>query len=175
MYAAHFAAGLAIGARAPRAPMWALLAGAFLPDVVWIGLSCAGAEPAETGVFFDDWSHSLVSVLILATLFALCFVRKGRGVWLPTWLAVASHFVLDAPIHPRPLALYPYAAARMPWDLWHWGEAAGPLGFLNYWWLQLAVTVALLAVYVLGMRRQNFAPNLAWATVLGVVGLHLVF
>jgi hypothetical protein len=175
MYAAHFAAGLAIGARAPRAPMWALLAGAFLPDVAWIGLSCAGVEPAGTGVFFDDWSHSLVSVLILATLFALCFVRSGRGVWLAIWLAVASHFVLDAPIHPRPLALYPHAAIRVPWDLWHWGETPWALGFSHYWWVQLAVTLTLLAVYVAGVPRRNFAPNLAWATVLLVLGLHLVF
>jgi len=175
MYAAHFATGLAIGGAARRAPMWALLLGAFLPDLVWIALAAGGVEPAGASVFFDDWSHSLLSILLQATLFALCFARRGVGVWMPVWLAVGSHFPLDAAIHPRPIAFYPYSAAHIPWDLWHWGEARAWLGFTHYWWVQLGITFPLLYVYVLGMKRQDFAPRLAWATVLTVAGLHLIF
>lgn len=175
MYAAHFAAGLAIGARAPRAPIWALLAGVFLPDLVWIALSATGVEPAAPSLFFDDWSHSLLSVIVLASLFALCFARRGAAVWIPVWLAVASHFLFDAIIHPRPIAVYPHSAMHIPWDLWHWGEARTALGFTHYWWVQFGIVVPLLCIYALGMRRQNFAPNLAWATVLTVLLLHLVF
>jgi hypothetical protein len=174
MYAAHFAAGLAIGARARRAPMWALLGGAFVPDIVWIALSAAGAEPAGSSVFFDDWSHSLLSVTLEATLFALCFVRGGKAVWLPVWLAVASHFLLDAIIHPRPVALYPHSAIHVPWDLWHWGETRAALGFTHYWWVQLGIIFPLLGLYVVGMRRQKFPLDLAWATVLTFLGLHLI-
>jgi hypothetical protein len=116
MFAAHFAAGLAIGARARRAPMSALLAGAFLPDVVWIGFAAVGVEPSAPSVFFDGWSHSFVSVLVEATVFALFFAYKGVRVWLPVWLAVMSHVVLDAIIHPSPLALYPHASLRVSWD-----------------------------------------------------------
>ena len=174
MYAAHFAAGLAIGARARRAPMWALLAGAFLPDIVWISLAAAGVEPATTSMFFDDWSHSLISVAIEASVLALCFVRGGRGIWIPVWLAVFSHFLLDAIIHPRPVALYPHSAIHAPWSLWHWGETQVVLGFTHYWWVQFGLTVPLLYVYVMGMRRQKFALDLTWATVLTVLGLHLI-
>jgi hypothetical protein len=174
MYAAHFAAGLAIGARAPRAPMWVLLAGAFLPDIVWIALSAVGVEPATASVFFDDWSHSLVSVSLEATLLALCFVRAGKVVSVPIWLAVFSHFVLDAIIHPRPVALYPHSTIHVPWDLWHWGEARATFHFTHYWWLQLCIIVSLLCLYLIGMRRQKFALDLTWATVLIVLGLHLV-
>src|ERR1700678_4029770 len=110
MYAAHFAAGLAIKGRAPKAPTWALLTGAFLPDFFWIGFAAIGLEPATSKVFFDDWSHSLVSVLVEATAFALLFYRRALTVWLQVWLALISHYFLDLPIHPKPIALYPHAA-----------------------------------------------------------------
>lgn len=174
MFAAHFAVGLAIGARAPRAPMSAMLAGAFLPDVVWIGLAAAGVEPSAP-VFFDDWSHSFVSVLCIATVFALFFAAKGAGVWLPVWLAVMSHVVLDAIIHPRRIALYPYASLRVPWELWRWGSLPGALGLSHYWWVQAGVVAALLGVYGIAALRAEFPPNLVGATVLLVLGLHLIF
>ena len=39
MYAAHFAAGLAIKGKVEKAPLWALLIGAFVPDFIWIVLA----------------------------------------------------------------------------------------------------------------------------------------
>jgi hypothetical protein len=47
MYSPHFAAALAIKSTAPRAPLWALLTGAFLPDMLWIALARLGVEPAQ--------------------------------------------------------------------------------------------------------------------------------
>jgi hypothetical protein len=175
MYAAHFAAGLAIGARAPRAPIWALLAGCFLPDLIWIVLATSGVEPADSSAFFDDWSHSLVSILVEASLFALIFVRRGVKVWGPIWLAVASHFPLDALVHPKPLALYPHAAWHAPWDLWAWGASKTPLLFTHYWWLQFGIVVPLVVVYAIGARQQALATNLIAATALILLGLHLLF
>src|SRR3954468_15238843 len=110
MYAAHFAAALVIKTRAPEAPTWALMAGAFLPDFIWVALGLAGVEPSQGPAFFDDWSHSLVMVALYATLFALVFGRRGLSVMAPLWLAVLSHFLLDLPIHPKDLALYPHSA-----------------------------------------------------------------
>jgi hypothetical protein len=147
MFAAHFAAGLAIGARARRAPMSALLAGAFLPDVVWIGLAAGGVEPSAPSVFFDGWSHSFVSVLVMATVFALFFAHKGVRVWLPVWLAVISHVVLDAIIDPTPIAPYPHTSLWVPWDLWRWGALPSTLGFSHYWWIQLPIVAVLLGAY----------------------------
>lgn len=174
MFAAHFAVGLAIGARA-RAPMSALLAGEFHPDVVWIGLAAAGIEPSASSVLFDGWSHSFVSVLVEATVFALFFARKGVRVWLPVWLAVMSHVVLDAIIHPSPIALYPHASLRLPWDLWRWGSLPAGLGFSHYWWVQFAIMAALLGVYVTASLRSSFPRNLVGATVLLMLGLHWIF
>lgn len=175
MYAAHFAAGLAIGARAPRAPIAALLAACFLPDLVWIVLAACGIEPADPRVFFDDWSHSLVSILIEASVFALFFLRRGAQVWVPVWLAGASHFLLDVLIHPRPLALYPHAQLHAPWDLWSWGASRTPLLFSHYGWVQLGIMVPLVAVYAVGARRQALPANLVAATALTLLGLQLLF
>lgn len=175
MYAAHFAAGLAISSRAPRAPLWALLAACFLPDIVWIVLAASGVEPAGPSVFFDDWSHSLASIVVEASLFALLFIRRGLYVWLPIWLAVASHFLLDVLIHPKPLALYPHATWHAPWDLWSWGLAKTPWLFTHYWWVQFGIIVPLVALYAIGARKQALPANLIAATALSLLALQLLF
>ncbi len=174
MYAAHLAAGLALKAAVPKAPAWALLGGAFLPDFAWIALAGAGVEPADPAVFFDGWSHSLVSILAQATVFALLFWRSDWTVRLSIWCAVASHFLLDFLIHPKPLELYPHARVRLGWDLWKWGEQKLWLGFSHYWWIQLAITVVLLGVYLALRKRGRIAPNLAAASVIAVLGLHFL-
>jgi hypothetical protein len=175
MYAAHFAVGLAIGARAPRAPVAALLAGCFLPDIVWIVLAASGIEPSNTPHFFDDWSHSLLSIVVEASLFSLLFIRRGVEVWVPIWLAVALHFLLDVLIHPKPLALYPHATLHAPWDLWAWGSSKTPFLFTHYWWVQFGIIVPLMLIYAIGARKQGLPANLIAATVLAVLGLHLLF
>src|SRR5438876_4318225 len=118
MYAPHFAAALAIKSRVPRAPTWALVLGAFLADLLWIVLARAGIEPAQDSNFFDDWSHSLLSVFIIATVFAWQFVRLGRPVVVALWTAVVSHFILDFPVHPKRLALYPLSKIHLGWESW---------------------------------------------------------
>src|SRR5215470_3362453 len=137
MFAAHFAAALAIKGRAPRAPAWALLTGAFVPDLLWIPLAALGIEPTARAVFFDDWSHSLLTTITWATLWAAIFWRRGAAVAVAVWLAVFSHFLLDLPIHPKPLALYPHSAV-------HLGIGLSQVDRATYWWVQLAVVVALI-------------------------------
>jgi hypothetical protein len=175
MYAAHFAAGLAIRSRAPKAPAWILLTGAFVPDFLWIGFAALGLEPAGPRVFFDDWSHSFASIMIEATIFAVFFYRWGIGIWFPAWLAVFSHFLLDLPIHPARLALFPHSSVHLGWDLWSWGEERAWLGMTNYWWIQLIVVLLLLAIYAGNRSVTRIAPNLAAATCVAVLGLHLLF
>ena len=174
MFAAHFAAGLAIGAKEKKAPMSALLAGAFLPDVIWIALSLVGLEPSEPSSFFDGWSHSLLSVMVEATLFALFFTTRGVRVWLPIWLAVMSHAALDGMVHPKPLEFYPYSSLRLPWDLWQWGSHLAFLGFSHYWWLQFSLVALFLGLYAMLTRRSSIPRHLACASILLVFGLHWI-
>jgi hypothetical protein len=167
MYAAHFAAGLAIKSHAPKAPTWALLVGAFLPDFFWIAFGLAGIEPSQGPAFFDDWSHSLAMVLLYGALFSMAFWRWGLSVVFPVWLAVFSHFLLDLPIHPKNLALYPHSSLHLGWGLWR-------IGPRNYWWAQLAVLVVLTLIYVQGARRLRFANNLILASCILLLGLHIM-
>ena len=134
MYACHFAAGLALRGRTPRAPITALLAGAFLLDFLWIVFGIFHLDNRA----WDDWSHSLVMSIVWATLFAAFFLRLGRRAFIAIWLAVFSHYVLDLTVQGA--SLYPNQPMSLlikPWVTEH------------YRWFQLAICVVLLAVFCL--------------------------
>jgi hypothetical protein len=167
MTAAHFAAALAIKARVPRAPTWALIVGAFIPDFVWILLAAIGIEPTRREVFFDDWSHSLLSVVVYATLYALPFRKQGREVTTAMIVAVLSHFLLDMPVHPKALALYPYSP-------WHIGLGHSAVSPMNYWYVQFATTLMLLALYLAAARKASALSSRILASAILVLGWHIV-
>lgn len=175
MFAAHFAAGLAIKGRVSRAPLWALLTGAFLPDFLWIGLARAGAEPEyPPRGFFDDWSHSVVMIVIWSTLFSLLVARRDRVVGGAVWIAGMSHLVLDFLIHPRRLALYPHASIHVGWDLWLYGQQKSWFGANHYWWVEAGFVAALLGIYALSRKRAQLPGRTVLASCLLVCGLHLL-
>ena len=148
MYVGHFAAGLAIKAREPRAPTWALLVGVGLLDILFGPFVLAGIERATVtptvspGFSLDyiDWSHSLTTSLVWSALFATAFVRRSRRVMTALGFAVFSHFLLDLPMHPPDLALWPNSSVHLGFGLWR----KLPTG----WWLvELAVIAALWIYY----------------------------
>jgi hypothetical protein len=148
MYVGHFAAGLAIKAWEPRAPTSALLVGVGLLDILFGPLVLAGIEHARVtpevspgfSLEYIDWSHSLAMSLVWSTLFAGAFVRYGRRVAAAIALAVLSHFMLDFPMHPSDLALWPNSAVHVGLGLWQ----LLPVG---WWWVELAVIAVLWAFY----------------------------
>jgi membrane-bound metal-dependent hydrolase YbcI (DUF457 family) len=167
MLAAHFAAGVAIKSRVPEAPIRPLLAAVFAPDFVWIALAAVGVEPAAPGHFFDGWSHSLLMVLLYASITAYLFRGYGRAVTAAFFIGVFSHFLLDLPIHPAPLELYPHSAIRFDLHI-------ATVDSMTYWVFQLAVTLVLLAVYVAGMRRLRESRGRVVQTCIGVLALHVL-
>jgi len=168
MYAAHFAAGLAIKSYTPSAPAWVLLTGAFLPDLLWIPFARAGLEPVRPDIFFDDWSHSLLMVIVWATIYAALFWKLGRPVALAAWISVCSHFLLDFPIHPKFLALYPHASL-------HLGIVASQGRFsLRNWLVEVCVTLVLGTLYVARSKKNGLAGNLCAASVVLIAGLQLL-
>ena len=94
MYAGHFAAGLAIKAAEPRAPMAAVMGLVFLPDLLWLGLAIGGAETVEPGMWFDGWSHSMASIIVQAALVAALSSRQGVAVSVALAGAVLSHLLM---------------------------------------------------------------------------------
>lgn len=168
MYAAHMAAGLALKGYVPKAPAWALLTGAFVPDFLWIAFARTGIEPTRPDIFFDDWSHSLLMVAVWGALFALPFWKLGRRVVWALWFAVFSHFLLDAPFHPKFLALYPHSSI-------HIGIVATRAQFsFAYWWTECLSVIVLSCIYVVLVDRQKFPRQLVAATLVLLAGLQLL-
>ena len=164
MYPAHFAAALAVKGRVPQAPTWALATAIFLPDLLWIALARTGVEPElPPRGFFDDWSHSVLSIILIATLFACAFWKSGRPVAIGIWIAGLTHFPSDVLIHSARLALYPLSSTRFGWNLWQYGQQKSSLGPNHYWWIVAAVTITLLAVYALSSRRSLLQAKLVTA------------
>ena len=148
MYVGHFAAGLAIKASEPRAPTWALLVGVGLLDILFgpfvlVGIERATVTPSVSPGFsldYIDWSHSLVMSLVWSVLFGAAFARYGRRVMTAVGFAVFSHFLLDVPMHPPDLALWPNSTAHLGLGLWR--------TWPNGWWsVECAVIGALWAYY----------------------------
>jgi membrane-bound metal-dependent hydrolase YbcI (DUF457 family) len=165
MFAAHFAAGVAIKSQVPETPIRPLLTAVFLPDLVWIALAAVGVEPAAPDHFFDGWSHSLAMILLYALVVAFAYRRSGRAVSGALFVAVLSHFALDVPIHPKPLELYPHSAVRFDLHL-------GTVDSMRYWILQLLVIAVLLGIYIVGMHRLREARARTIQTCVGVLALH---
>jgi len=175
VYAGHFAAGLAIKATQPKAPSWAVLLGVGFLDVlfgvfVMLGVERVTTTPGVSPGFrldFIDWSHSFVMSLVWAAIFSVFFWQRGRAVVLAVGFAVFSHFLLDWPMHPPDLALWPYSSQHIGFGLWR----RFPTG---WWWMELAFILAACGYYVIRARRSTmFGGRAAWACVLVLI-LHMV-
>lgn len=173
MYAGHFAMGLALKAREPRAPTWALLVGTGLLDVLFgpfvlLGIERATLTPGEPPGFrldYIDWSHSLTMSLVWSAVFAMWFVKRGRAIALLIGFAVFSHFLLDLFMHPLDLALWPGSPVHLGLGLWH-----TPF----WWWFELAFVVAGCGYYWRRARQVGtFGGGAPWAFAV-VLALHLL-
>jgi len=105
-------------------------------------------------------SHSLLTavgwaVLIGATYFALR--RHGRGAWI-VGAAVASHWLLDAPMHRPDLPLWPGSSTLVGGGLWDSVPATLAI--------ELALFAVGIALYVRGTRpRDRIGSWGLWALV----------
>lgn len=173
MYAGHFAAGLALKARAPEVPTWALLVGVGALDILFgpfvlMGIEQVTVTPGQSpGFSLDhiDWSHSLLMSLAWSVIFAAAFWRRGRRTAGILGAAVFSHFLLDLPMHPDDLALWPGSEAHLGFGLWR----TLPTG---WWFVELAVVVGLVGYYWRRARGDRSFGGRASAAAGVVVALH---
>jgi hypothetical protein len=130
MFVGHLAVALATKPIAPKAPLGALVAGAFGLDLIWPVLLLLGVESvrivpgytAFTPLAFDyyPWSHSL-SMAVVWAIFAgrvSAMVLKNARAGLMIGVAVASHWVLDFVTHVPDLPLGP-GGPRFGLGLWN--------------------------------------------------------
>ncbi|HET9949412.1 MAG TPA: metal-dependent hydrolase, partial [Longimicrobiales bacterium] len=155
--------------------MWGILVGVGLLDLLFgpfvlVGLERASVTPdVPPGFTLDhiDWSHSLLMSLVWSALYAACFLRSGGRVAGVMAVAAFSHFVLDLPMHPPDLALWPGSGTHLGFGLWR----ALPRG---WWFVELALVLAGCAYYV-GKARGSRAFGGRAALVAAVVVLLHVF
>ena len=132
MFLGHY--GLAFAARraAPRASLGATIFAAQWLDELWPILLLAGAESvrivpglmAASPLDFVHypWSHSLLMALVWSALIGggAWVLRRDRRTALVLGALVASHWLLDLPMHRPDLPLTPAAgSARVGLGLWN--------------------------------------------------------
>jgi hypothetical protein len=178
MYAGHIASALAMKAKEPRAPTWALVLGVGILDVLFgifvpLGIERTTVTPGVSpGFRLDviDWSHSLAMSLAWAVVFGVvvgAVVRRGPAVAAWCGFAVFSHYLLDLLMHPHDLALWPHAAK-------HWGFGIWTIHPPFWWFFELAFIALCLAYYVVRAKKLQTFGGRAWAVVLVVAILHVV-
>jgi hypothetical protein len=175
MYAGHFGAGLALKARYPQTPTWIPLLGVGVLDILFGPFVLAGIErvtvtpgiPPGFRLDYIDWSHSLLMALVWSALYAVLFLRQGKTIASVAGVSVFSHFVLDLPMHPADLALWPGSSIHIGLDLWH----RLPTG---WWFIELAAILVGAGYYWFAARRsRQFGGRAGWAVAV-VLLLHLL-
>ena len=174
MYAGHFAAALALKAAEPKAPTWGILLGVGLLDLLFgpfvlIGIEQVSLTPDTPPGFsldFIDWSHSLVMALVWSSLFAVLFLRRGRRIAGVMGAAAFSHFLLDLPMHPPDMALWPGGGTHLGFGLWQ----RLPSG---WWFVELAFVALAGAYYFNRARYSDEFGRRALAVLLVVLLLHI--
>ncbi len=104
--------------------------------------------------------------VVWSILFAAAFVRRGRRVMFALGAAVFSHFLLDLPMHPPDLAVWPNSNAHLGFGLWR----TLPGG---WWFVELAVIGALWAYYWRRSRRHESFGGRPVAIAMVLLGLHV--
>lgn len=179
MYAGHAAVALAIKTRAPRVPIWVLVAAAFGPD--WVELFLGLLKGRSTG---EVWSHFIPGVLLGACLAALCFEvafrrRGGRWVaiaWLLHWPAdfLTAHKPLIDPGHLVGLDFYDLPPVDLAIEAtlvvacaWLYARTYAPDRWQRRWVAAAAVALLLIqSVLDFGLWHQpwrQWNPSLAQA------------
>jgi hypothetical protein len=158
MFVGHLGVALAAKRAAPRAPLAALVAGAFGLDLVWPILLLAGVErvrivpgyTAFTPLAFDyyPWSHSLSMALIWGIIAGRLSAKVLKNVPAGACigLVVASHWALDYVTHVPDLPLWP-GGPRFGLGLWNSVE------------MTLLVEGALFAAAIAIYLRATYARN----------------
>lgn len=122
MLAGHFGLAAAVKAKVPEVPLWALMLSTQLIDVIFVPLYLSDVETVvKTGagygnqVIHADYSHALLSVLILAVFTGFLAGKLwGKRGGLTVGAVVFSHWLLDLLVHRSDLPILPGNLGNLP-------------------------------------------------------------
>lgn len=168
MFLGHYGLALAATRVAPRTSLGSLILAAQFLDLLWPVLLLLGLEQvrimpglmAMSDLDFVSYpiSHSLVTTLGWAALIggaAFLWQRDRRAAWVLGAL-VASHWLLDAPMHRPDLPLWPGSGTLVGGGLWNSVAAT--------WALEAGLFAVGIALYVRGTRARDRTGRWAlWA------------
>lgn len=187
MFAGHYASAFAAKAIEPRAPLWALIAGAQLVDIGWGSLVMTGIEhgrvdptlPGSALVLeYMPFTHSLPAAIAWSLGGALLARYALRLVW-PAAIAIGavvfSHWLLDLIVHRPDLELFPQGP-KLGFALWDLAvlEQAVEIGLIAitgiFWsaqrtragqpaWPAAAFIALLVAVQIIAMLMPPVAAD----------------
>ena len=169
---AHAAVGFAAKRVAPSVPLWVLLAGAYLIDVVWTVFWLLGYEHFPTpGIEVPaPWSHSLVIACLLSALAfgAASLYSRRLSVRVLSGVLVFSHWLVDFITQPMGAA-FPGAGFRMRVFFGESPTIVGlglynskvALNLVEYGVLPVGVAIYWLAVRRAHGERKQRAPKIA--------------
>jgi membrane-bound metal-dependent hydrolase YbcI (DUF457 family) len=164
MLPGHFAAALALKAKVPKAPNWALLAGVGLLDLLFGAFVFAGWEGSKDNANFIldiPWSHSLAMAIIWSTLFAALFYKMGIRVVGVMFIAVFSHWLLDAFVHGPDMPLWPGSSLELGGrDIF--GRVGG--------WFEVVFTLAATGYFIVRARKATEYGRY-WIGSVGLLGV----
>jgi len=182
MFAGHFGLAAGVKAKSPETPLWALMLGTQLLDVVFVPLLLTGAETmvSQDGngngygemIIHADYSHSLLGALLISLVAGLLSRRLwGARAGRVMAAVVFSHWLLDLLVHRTDLPLLPGNFGHLP--------LLG-LGLWKVEWLSVGAELALLAVgfamYARSVMRDAMGGRRKAALAAGaVIGSLLVF
>ncbi|MGO0062675.1 permease [Brevibacillus fluminis] len=180
MFAGHF--GLAAGVRAkyPEVPLWALMLGTQLLDVLFVPLFVAGVETMDDhigngygeAIIHADYTHSLLGALLLSGL-AWIAAKRFWGARGGRVLAavVFSHWLLDLIVHRADMPILPGNWGGLPTlGLGAWSHPGLAIS------LELALLAAGLGMYVHAAMKASAGRKKRDAYLSGaVLGCLLVF
>ena len=107
---AHLGVGFASKRIAPQIPLWILLVGAYLIDLIFFVFWFAGIEdmPKPGSAPWVPWSHSLLMSAVWSILaaFIAALISRNKRTGVIMGLLVFSHWVVDFMSHPM-MAAFP--------------------------------------------------------------------
>lgn len=134
MFIGHYAPALLLKTSAPKLPLWSLFIAVEVLDYLWsvfvlLGIEHMRITPGFTqsnafDLYDMPYTHSLVATLgwsLLAFAVTVAWQRRAPDrLWsgFIIALAVASHFLLDLPVHVRDLPLAGPDSHKLGFGLW---------------------------------------------------------